>query len=96
MLQTQHVSYRQPKLGHLRTWGGKREIDFVVSEGGKKTVALEVKLTQEVADFDVRHLHWLAGELSNELADAAILTTGTEAYRRPDGIAVIPLALLGP
>lgn len=30
------------------------------------------------------------------LLDAAIVTTGTSAYRRPDGIAVIPAALLGP
>jgi hypothetical protein len=27
--------------------------------------------------------------------DAAVLTTGRAAYRRPDGIAVVPLALLG-
>jgi hypothetical protein len=27
--------------------------------------------------------------------DAAVLTTGKAAYRRTDGVAVIPLALLG-
>jgi hypothetical protein len=27
---------------------------------------------------------------------AVMLTTGRLAYRRPDGIAVVPLALLGP
>jgi uncharacterized protein len=30
------------------------------------------------------------------VADAAIVTTGEHAYRRPDGIAVISAALLGP
>jgi len=25
-----------------------------------------------------------------------MITTGTEAYRRPDGVAVVPAALLGP
>jgi hypothetical protein len=30
-----------------------------------------------------------------DLIDAVILTTGPHAYRRPDGIAVVPLALLG-
>ncbi|MYH71259.1 MAG: DUF4143 domain-containing protein, partial [Acidimicrobiia bacterium] len=28
--------------------------------------------------------------------DAAIITTGPTAYRRNDGIAVVPAALLGP
>ena len=28
--------------------------------------------------------------------DRVIVTTGPEAYRRKDGIAVVPLALLGP
>jgi uncharacterized protein len=55
-----------------------------------------VKLVQTVGDDDVRHLHWLAGELGADLLDAAVITTGTDAYRRADGIAVIPAALLGP
>ena len=29
------------------------------------------------------------------MADAVVVTMGTRAYRRPDGIAVVPLALLG-
>jgi len=32
----------------------------------------------------------------DDLVDAVILTTGEFAYRDQDGIAVIPLALLGP
>ena len=32
--------------------------------------------------------------LRTELLDAAVVTTGTEAYRRRDGIGVIPAALL--
>jgi hypothetical protein len=35
-------------------------------------------------------------ELGDGLADAIIITTGTTAYRRTDGIAVVPAALLGP
>jgi len=58
-------------------------------------VALEVKLSASVGDADVRHLHWLRGELGDRLADAVVVTTGSDAYRRSDGIAVVPLALLG-
>jgi hypothetical protein len=44
----------------------------------------------------VRHLLWLREQLGNDLIDIAVITTGPEAYRRPDGVAVVPLALLGP
>ena len=59
-------------------------------------VALEVKLSATVSDADVRHLLWLRDRLGDELLDAAVITTGGYAYRRPDGIAVVPAALLGP
>lgn len=58
-------------------------------------VAIEVKLSATVADSDVRHLRWLRDELGDRLADAVVVTTGSDAYRRSDGIAVVPLALLG-
>lgn len=82
-------------IGHLRTWSGDREVDLIVERGGA-IVALEVKLGQVPDDRDVRHLLWLQKELDDELADAVVVTTGPEAYRRPDGIAVVPAALLGP
>ena len=57
-------------------------------------MALEVKLSATVKDRDIRHLTWLAERLGDDLLDAAIITTGKEAYRRRDGIGVIPAALL--
>jgi len=86
----------EARVHHLRTMGGEREIDFIVAGPGGKVVALEVKLAQAVGDADVRHLTWLAERLGPDLLDAVVVTTGTEAYRRTDGIAVVPLALLGP
>jgi hypothetical protein len=42
-------------------------------------------------------LNWLQSEIGDDdLLDRVIVTTGTEAYRRADGVAVIPAALLGP
>jgi len=38
----------------------------------------------------------LRREIGDDLLDAAVITTGPQAYRRRDGIAVIPAALLGP
>lgn len=85
----------EARTGHLRTWSGDREIDLIV-ERGRSVLALEVKLGQVPDDRDVRHLLWLRKELGDDLADAVVVTTGSAAYRRPDGIAVVPAALLGP
>ncbi len=83
-------------VNHLRTWGGGLEVDLVVVHGNQCVVAVEVKLTAAVADRDVHHLHRLADRIGPQLLDAAIVTTGADAYRRRDGIAVIPASLLGP
>jgi hypothetical protein len=85
----------EARTAHLRTWSGNREIDLII-ERGRQVLAIEVKLGQTPDERDVRHLHWLRNELGDDLADAIVITTGHAAYRRSDGIAVIPAALLGP
>ena len=81
---------------HLRTQNGRQEVDLVIEDRAGGVLALEVKLSATVADDDVRHLHWLRSQIGSALRDAAVITTGRDAYRRSDGIAVVPLALLGP
>lgn len=84
------------RIGHLRTKKGEHEVDIIVETNDMRCTAMEVKLSDTVHDSDVRHLHWLRQQLGDRLADAVVLYTGPHAYRRPDGIAVVPLALLGP
>jgi predicted AAA+ superfamily ATPase len=84
------------QVGHLRTRAGEHEVDLVLDRGDGRVLAIEVKLKRTVEDEDARHLNWLAERIGDDLLDAAIVTTGPEAYRRPDGIAIIPAALLGP
>jgi hypothetical protein len=81
---------------HLRTASGQHEVDLIAERADGRVVAIEVKLARSVGDDDGRHLRWLAEQIGDELLDAAIVTTGPEAYRRQDGIAVVPAALLGP
>ena len=81
---------------HLRTRGGELEVDIMVVRPDQRAVALEVKLAAAIGDRDVGHLHRLADRLGADLLDAAVVTTGRDAYRRRDGIAVVPAALLGP
>lgn len=80
---------------HLRTKGGRHEVDLIV-ESANGVVGIEVKLAPSVSDNDVAHLHWLRQQLGEDCTDLVVLTTGPEAYRRSDGVAVVPLAALGP
>ncbi len=83
-------------MGHLRTRNGDHEVDLVVARDDGKVLAIEVKLASTVDDRDLTHLRWLGGNLGADLLDAVVINTGLNAYRRPDGIGVVPLALLGP
>jgi predicted AAA+ superfamily ATPase len=86
----------EARVGHLRTFAGKREIDIIVERGDGRVVAIEIKLRPVPTEKDVAHLHWLREQIGDDLLDAVVVTTGRDAYRRPDGIAVVPAALLGP
>jgi uncharacterized protein len=84
----------EARVYHLRTQNGDHEIDFIVERDDHRVLALEAKLSASVSDQDVAHLHWLRGQIGDDLIGAAVIYTGHYAYRRPDGIAVIPAALL--
>lgn len=86
----------EARVGHLRTHRGEHEIDLIVERDDSRIIAIETKLAATVDDTDVRHLHWLHGQLGDDLLDSMVVTTGSHAYRRPDGVAVVPAALLGP
>ncbi|MDR0284882.1 MAG: ATP-binding protein [Propionibacteriaceae bacterium] len=81
---------------HLRTGDGTHEIDLVVEAADRRVLAIEVKLSDKCEDRDTRHLAWLKSQLGGRVVDAMVVNTGPVAYRRPDGVAVVPLALLGP
>ncbi|MDO5668593.1 MAG: DUF4143 domain-containing protein [Corynebacterium sp.] len=82
-------------VGHLRLGSGEREIDLIVQGAEGQILGIEVKLAPSVTDADVRHLLWLRKQIPDRVVDLVVVTTGTHAYRRPDGVAVVPLALLG-
>ena len=86
----------EAQVRHLRTKDGRQEVDLIVERGDHRVVGIEVKLGATVTDHDVRHLLWLREELPDDVLDLVVITTGTTAYRRMDGIAVVPAALLGP
>ena len=84
----------EARVSHLRDHDGRHEIDLIVERGDQKVLAIEVKLSATVDDHDVRHLHWLKAQLGDDLLDAIVVSTGAQAYRRADGVGVVPASLL--
>ena len=76
-----------------RTHGGRHEIDCIV-ETSDGVIDIEAKLNATVADDDVKHLLWLRQQLGPDCHGLVVINTGPEAFRRRDGIAVVPLGLL--
>lgn len=83
-------------IAHLRTRNGDHEVDLVGVRPDGGVVGVEVKLAAVVSDSDGKHLRWLRDRLGWRFVDGLIITAGPTAYRRRDGIAVVPLALFGP
>jgi uncharacterized protein len=84
------------RVGHLRTKSGNHEVDLIVESEDRSCIAIEAKLANTVDGRDVRHLNWLHEQIGDRLVDRIVVYTGRFAYRRDDGVAVVPLALLGP
>lgn len=83
-------------IAHLRTRNGDHEVDLVVVRDDGRALAIEVTPANTVSDHDTKHLNWAAERLGSRLLDAIVINTGPNAYRRHDGIGVIPLGLLAP
>ncbi|MGB3186427.1 MAG: DUF4143 domain-containing protein [Ornithinimicrobium sp.] len=84
----------EAQVCHLRTRNGDHEIDLVLVRDDGRALAIEVKLSTTITDQDTKHLHWLTERLGDRLLDTIIINSGPHAYRRGDGIGIVPLGLL--
>ncbi|MCL2490639.1 MAG: DUF4143 domain-containing protein [Propionibacteriaceae bacterium] len=82
-------------VSHFRLLDGRQEIDMIVQRPDFRVLAIEVKFSQQVRPDDVTSLNWLEAQIPGRVLDKVILNTSDRAYRRKDGVAVVPLALLG-
>lgn len=81
----------------LRTKGGRQEIDLVLEDWERNTLAVEVKLAGSARNEHVKHLNWLQEKIPDgRRLTRMVVTSGEQAYTRADGVLVVPLALLGP
>jgi hypothetical protein len=89
------ISATRPRLHHLRTVQGAREIDLIVELGESRVVAVEVKANASpTGQDDAKHLRWLRDELGARLVAGVVFHTGPRVYQLGDRIVAAPISVL--
>lgn len=88
------LSEHRPRLYHLRTEGGRREVDLIIELGGDRVIGLEVKSTATPRDDDARHLSWLRDELGERFVQGVVLHTGPRIFQLGDRISAVPISAI--
>lgn len=83
-------------IHHYRERDGRLEVDLVVESTDGNWAAFEVKLGDDAVDAAAISLLRLADRVARPPSAMVVVTTGSYAYRREDGVYVIPLGCLGP
>jgi predicted AAA+ superfamily ATPase len=82
------------RLHHLRTEGGRHEVDLVVDLGGGEVIAIEIKAGSAPTSRDVRHLAWLRDELGEKFVRGILFHTGRLPFEIGERIWALPIATL--
>ena len=82
------------RLHHLRTEGGRQEIDLVVDLGGGRVIGIEIKAGSAPSSRDCRHLAWLRDELGDAFVRGILFHTGPQPFDLGDRIWAVPIAAL--
>lgn len=88
------VAECEPRLHHLRTQGGRQEVDILAELGGGRVIAVEVKASSTPTPGDARHLRWLRDELGDRFVCGVVLHTGPRAFALDDRIVAAPIAAI--
>jgi predicted AAA+ superfamily ATPase len=88
------VSDSEPRLHHLRTEGGRHEVDVLAELGGGRVIGIEVKAAAAPTVADARHLRWLQEELGDRFAVGVVLHTGPRVYELAQGVVGAPISTL--
>ena len=85
---------RRHRLYHLRTRGGRQEVDLLVELDAGRILAIEIKATSAPGSQDAQHLRWLRDELGDRFVAGAVLHTGPAVYPLGDKISAIPVCAI--
>ncbi len=85
------LSSARTRIHHLRTKGGREEVDVVVELAGGKVLGLELKTTASPSSSDARHLFWLRDHLGKRFVGGAVLHTGPDVFELGDRVFAVPI-----
>jgi uncharacterized protein len=94
--------YAQPLHGALSHWrdNNGHEVDVIITLDDGRWAALEVKMSPDAVDNAADSLTRFLDKVDTSKVGppvfTAVITTRSPAYRRPDGVLVLPVAALGP
>lgn len=83
-----------PRIRHLRTRGGRQEIDLVIELSPGRVVGLEFKAGAAPDARDARHLRWFADEIGTDFAAGAVVHSGSQVYELAERVWAIPMCAL--
>ncbi|WP_369812594.1 ATP-binding protein [Kineosporia sp. A_224] len=82
------------RLHHLRTEGGRQEVDLVLDLGAGRLVAVEVKAGTVPTRRDAKHLLWLRDELGAGFVRGVVFHTGPQPFELDERVWAVPIAAL--
>jgi uncharacterized protein len=88
------VAESEARLYHLRTQGGRHEVDVIAELGGQRVIGIEIKASAAPIAADAKHLTWLRDELGTRFVAGVILHTGPRVYMLANGILAAPISTL--
>lgn len=82
------------RMHHLRTEGGRQEVDLLLDLGGGRVVAIEVKASSAPSRADARHLVWLRDQLGERFVRGVVLHTGPHPFALAERIWALPVCAM--
>ncbi len=90
------IALRSSRTGryHLRTKGGREEIDVIIENPDGRVLAIEIKATAAPTRSDARHLAWLRDAVSERFIAGVVLHSGPDVFRLGDRILAVPICAM--
>jgi hypothetical protein len=84
----------RPRMYHVRTEGGRHEVDLLLELSGHRVIGFEVKAAAAVTLHDARHLEWLRDQLGERFVHGLVMHAGPRSFELSDRITVAPISTL--
>ncbi len=84
----------RPRMYHVRTEGGRHEIDLLLELSGHRVIGIEVKAAAAATLHDARHLEWLRDQLGERFVHGLVMHAGPRSFELSARITAVPISTL--